>query len=73
MFTVLVTEKGPSLLTEPSSWYSADKLKTEKELEDEDLKQLLASEVASVKSAGEVKAKEKTVTKRIRRKPKTAA
>lgn len=41
MYTVLVTADGPVLLTQPSIWYSEDKLKTEKSLADEDLKKLL--------------------------------
>jgi len=41
MYTILVTADGPVLLTHPSVWYSDDKLKTEKQLEDEDLKKLL--------------------------------
>ncbi|KAG8954181.1 Curved DNA-binding protein (42 kDa protein) [Tulasnella sp. 424] len=72
MFTVLVTEQGPALLTEPSGWYSEDKLKTEKQLADDDIKSLLATEVNQVKSAGEVKVTEKKPgAKRIRR-PKAA-
>ncbi|KAG9051088.1 Curved DNA-binding protein (42 kDa protein) [Tulasnella sp. UAMH 9824] len=72
MFTVLVTEQGPALLTEPSGWYSEDKLKTEKQLADDEIKSLLATEVNQVKSAGEVKVTEKKPgAKRIRR-PKAA-
>ena len=68
MFTVMITEEGPTLLTEPSTWYSADKVKTEKELEDEDLKKLLDTPISTVKSVGEVKASDKTsASKRVRR------
>ncbi|EJU04924.1 Creatinase/aminopeptidase [Dacryopinax primogenitus] len=40
-FTIALLAGGPALLTHPPVWYSADKLKTEKEVKDEAMKELL--------------------------------
>jgi hypothetical protein len=41
-FTIALLPAGPLLLTHPPSWYKPELVKTEKELEDADLKELLA-------------------------------
>ena len=41
-FTIALLPAGPLLLTSPPSWYKPELVKTEKELEDEELKELLA-------------------------------
>lgn len=40
-FTLALLPAGPLLLTYPPSWYNPELVKTEKELEDEELKELL--------------------------------
>jgi hypothetical protein len=40
-FTIALLSGGPSLITHPPVWYSPEKVKTEKEVEDEELKELL--------------------------------
>ncbi|KAI0001479.1 peptidase M24, structural domain-containing protein [Russula compacta] len=40
-FTIALLPGGPSLLTHPPVWYKPELVRTEKELEDEDLKELL--------------------------------
>ena len=40
-FTIALLAGGPSLITHPPVWYSPEKVKTEKEVEDEELKELL--------------------------------
>ncbi len=39
-FTIALLSGGPSLLTHPPVWYKPELLRTEKELEDEELKEL---------------------------------
>lgn len=41
-FTIALLPGGPSLITHPPVWYKSELVKTEKELEDEELKSLLA-------------------------------
>ena len=41
-FTIALLPNGPSLITQPPVWYKPELVKTEKELEDEDAKALLA-------------------------------
>lgn len=53
-FTIALLPAGPLLLTHPPSWYKHELVKTEKELEDEELKELLT------KPLREKKAKKKT-------------
>lgn len=40
-FTIALLAGGPSLITHPPIWYKPEKVKTEKEVEEEDLKELL--------------------------------
>lgn len=40
-FTVALLPAGPLLITHPPIWYKPELVKTEKELEDEELKSLL--------------------------------
>ncbi|KZP00574.1 proliferation-associated protein 1 [Calocera viscosa TUFC12733] len=44
-FTIALLAGGPALLTHPPVWYSTDKLKTEKELQDETIKELLTKKL----------------------------
>lgn len=39
-FTIALLSGGPSLLTHPPVWYKPELVRTEKELEDEELKEL---------------------------------
>jgi hypothetical protein len=41
-FTIALLPAGPLLLTQPPSWYKPELVKSEKELEDGELKELLA-------------------------------
>jgi len=41
-FTIALLPSGPLLISQPATWYSTDVVKTEKPLEDEELKALLA-------------------------------
>ena len=41
-FTIALLPGGPSLITQPPIWYKPELVKTEKELEDVELKALLA-------------------------------
>ena len=41
-FTIALLPGGPSLITHPPVWYKPELVKTEKELEDQELKGLLA-------------------------------
>ena len=41
-FTIALLPGGPSLITHPPVWYKPELVKTEKEVEDEELKALLA-------------------------------
>jgi len=52
-FTIAILPAGPWLITQPPVWYKPEKLKTSKELEDEDLKALV------VRPLREKKAKKK--------------
>jgi len=44
-FTVALPPAGPLLITHPPIWYKPELVKTEKELEDEELKSLLTKPV----------------------------
>ncbi|KAG8716395.1 Curved DNA-binding protein (42 kDa protein) [Ceratobasidium sp. 423] len=48
-FTLALLPGGPSLITAPPVWYKAEKLKTEKELEDEELKSLVGKKLREPK------------------------
>lgn len=60
-FTIALLPGGPSLITHPPIWYKPELVKTEKELEDEELKGLLARNLRPSKKknkkAGEGEAK----------------
>jgi len=64
-FTIALLSGGPSLLTHPPVWYRPELVKTEKELEDEDFKELLTKKLRENKkqkkkaAAGEGEAEEK--------------
>lgn len=69
MYTVLVTADGPVLISHPSIWYSDDKLKSEKQLEDEDFKKLLEKTISVTDVTG-TGAKRKRNTKKKTAAPK---
>ncbi|KAF9451870.1 proliferation-associated protein 1 [Macrolepiota fuliginosa MF-IS2] len=60
-FTIALLPGGPALITHPPAWYKSELVKTEKELEDEELKGLLARNLRpskkKTKKAGEGEAK----------------
>ncbi|KIY43987.1 proliferation-associated protein 1 [Fistulina hepatica ATCC 64428] len=56
-FTIALLPGGPSLITNPPIWYKPELVKTEKELEDEDLKDLLARNLRESKKSKKKKAK----------------
>ncbi|KAF9787508.1 proliferation-associated protein 1 [Thelephora terrestris] len=49
-FTIALLPAGPLLLTNPPLWYKPELLKTEKELEDEELKELLSKPLRDKKA-----------------------
>jgi len=55
-FTLALLPGGPSLLTQPPVWYSPEKVKTEKELEDAELKDLVARKLREGKKKNKKKA-----------------
>lgn len=57
-FTIALLPAGPILLTHPPVWYKPELVKTEKELEDAELKELLTKKLRESKK----KDKKKTVT-----------
>ncbi|KZT41214.1 proliferation-associated protein 1 [Sistotremastrum suecicum HHB10207 ss-3] len=48
-FTIALLPNGPTLITHPPVWYKPELVKTEKELEDEELKDLLAKKLREPK------------------------
>lgn len=56
-FTIALLAGGPSLITHPPAWYSPEKVKTEKEVEDEELKELLARPLRESKKSKKSKKK----------------
>ncbi|KAJ6521312.1 peptidase M24, structural domain-containing protein [Mycena capillaripes] len=56
-FTIALLPGGPSLITHPPIWYKPELLKTEKELEDEELKTLLTRNLRENKKSKKKKAK----------------
>ncbi|KAG6900807.1 hypothetical protein C0993_000126 [Termitomyces sp. T159_Od127] len=56
-FTIALLPAGPLLLTHPPVWYKPELVKTEKELEDETLKSLLARNLRESKKSKKQKAK----------------
>jgi len=55
-FTIALLAGGPALLTHPPVWYSADKLKTDKEVKDEAIKELLTKKLRDGKKKKNKKA-----------------
>ena len=55
-FTIALLPNGPSLITHPPSWYKPDLVKTEKELEDEELKTLISKPLRENKKSKKKKA-----------------
>jgi len=53
-FTIALLPAGPLLITQPPVWYKPEKLKTEKELEDEELKQLIGRRLRESKKKNKV-------------------
>lgn len=49
-FTIAILPAGPWLITQPPVWYKPEKLKTSKELEDENLKTLVVRPLREKKS-----------------------
>jgi hypothetical protein len=56
-FTIALLPGGPSLITHPPVWYKPELVKTEKELEDEELKALLARNLRENKKSKKKRAK----------------
>ncbi|KAK0235951.1 proliferation-associated protein 1 [Armillaria nabsnona] len=56
-FTIALLPAGPSLITHPPIWYKPELVKTEKELEDEELKAVLARNLRENKKNKKKKAK----------------
>ncbi|KAK0223263.1 proliferation-associated protein 1 [Armillaria fumosa] len=56
-FTIALLPAGPSLISQPPIWYKPELVKTEKELEDEELKALLARNLRENKKNKKKKAK----------------
>ncbi|KAG6853973.1 hypothetical protein C0991_011835 [Blastosporella zonata] len=56
-FTVALLPNGPSLITHPPIWYKPELVKTDKELEDEELKATLARNLRESKKSKKKKAK----------------
>ncbi|TFY53557.1 hypothetical protein EVJ58_g9388 [Rhodofomes roseus] len=57
-FTIALLPAGPALVTHPPVWYKPDLVKTEKELEDAELKELLTQPLREDKKSKKKKAKE---------------
>ncbi|KAI0044029.1 proliferation-associated protein 1 [Auriscalpium vulgare] len=55
-FTIALLAGGPSLLTHPPVWYKPELVKTEKDLEDEELKELLTKKLRETKKKNKKKA-----------------
>lgn len=55
-FTIALLPAGPSLITHPPVWYKPELVKTEKELEDEELKELLTRKLREDKKKNKKKA-----------------
>ncbi|KAG6910862.1 hypothetical protein DXG01_007179 [Tephrocybe rancida] len=56
-FTIVLLPGGPSLITHPPIWYKPELVKTEKELEDEELKATLARNLRESKKSKKKKTK----------------
>jgi hypothetical protein len=56
-FTIALLAGGPSLITHPPVWYKPEKVKTDKDVEDEELKELLTRPLRESKKAKRAKKK----------------
>ena len=56
-FTIALLPGGPSLITHPPVWYKPELVKTDKELDDEELKALLARNLRENRKNKKKKAK----------------
>lgn len=56
-FTIALLPGGPSLITHPPIWYKPELVKTDKELEDEELKALLVRNLRENKKSKKKKTK----------------
>lgn len=56
-FTIALLPAGPALITHPPVWYKPELVRTEKELEDEELKELLTKKLREDKKSKKKKAK----------------
>jgi hypothetical protein len=56
-FTIALLPAGPTLITHPPVWYKPELVKTEKELEDDEFKSLLARNLRENKKSKKKKAK----------------
>lgn len=56
-FTIALLPGGPSLITHPPIWYKPELLKTEKELDDVELKNILAKKLRENKKNKKKKTK----------------
>jgi hypothetical protein len=54
-FTLALLPAGPVLISQPPVWYSPDKVKSEKELEDPVLKELLGKKLRETKKKNKSK------------------
>jgi curved DNA binding protein len=54
-FTLALLPAGPSLITHPPVWYKPEKLKTEKELEDAELKEIISRKLRESKKKNKKK------------------
>lgn len=59
-FTIALLSGGPTLLTHPPVWYKPELVKTEKDLEDEELKDLLSRKLRESKKDKKKKANGET-------------
>lgn len=55
-FTIALLPAGPSLVTHPPVWYKPELVKTDKELEDPELKELLTKKLREDKKKNKKKA-----------------
>lgn len=58
-FTIALLPAGPLLISQPPIWYSPEKVKSEKELEDAELKELLTKKLREPKKKNKTKEAEK--------------
>lgn len=56
-FTIALLPGGPTLITHPPVWYKPELVKTDKELEDEELKEIISRKLREDKKSKKKKAK----------------